>query len=152
MLPLQGGASLIPGGGTKIPHAEWCSQNKERRKERLSGSPECKTDEAETGLWLGHGHICQEPLPSYPSQHPFSPPAPLLLPGLCRTVWSLIFLITEFILKQFTLSHLKQTPARVFCVCSQTYLAAHSQPLSPGTMATLMRLRGWQGAQQPGLR
>ena len=76
MLPLQGGASLIPGGGTKIPHAEWRGQNKERRKGRLSGSPECKTDEAETGLWLGHGHICQEPLPSYPSQHPFSPPAP----------------------------------------------------------------------------
>ena len=30
-----GGTGLIPGQGTKIPHAAWCSQKKRKLKERV---------------------------------------------------------------------------------------------------------------------
>ena len=37
----EGGPSLIPGRGTKIPHAEWCSQKKKRKYKENLKIPEC---------------------------------------------------------------------------------------------------------------
>lgn len=131
-------------------------------KANLPGSLVCKMHRTWKDFWLGQGGaFVRSPLLSpCPPRQPFSPLPVLLSPrALQNRVWFallfLIFLITEFILKQPPLSHLKQALPGVFQCLLTDSIAAHSEPRSPqpgATMATCSCVQGWQRAQHPFLK